>query len=71
MDHVRKNKLSTKVKEISEWDLTLETYLQTKSYKFFHKLSILEIPYIQFKLENLPARPKEVISIYLLLILTM
>ena len=38
MDHVRKNKLSTKVKEISEWDLTLETHLPTKSLDFFHKI---------------------------------
>ena len=38
MDHVRKNKLSTKVKEISEWDLTLETHLPTKSHYFLHKI---------------------------------
>jgi len=71
MDHVRKNKLSTKVKEISEWDLTLETHLPTKSHDFFIKLLTLETPYTQIKLVNLPAHPKEVIIIYLLLMLTM
>ena len=30
MDHIRKNKLSTKIKEVSEWDLTLETYIPNK-----------------------------------------
>jgi len=38
MDHVRKNRLSTKVKEISEWDLTLETHLPNKSHNFLHKI---------------------------------
>ena len=38
IDHVRKNKLSTKVKEISEWDLTLETHLPSKSHDFLHKI---------------------------------
>ena len=71
MDHVRKNKLSTKVKEISEWDLTLETHLPTKSHDFFIKLLTLETPYTQIKLVNLPAHPKEVIIMYLLLMLTM
>ena len=32
------NKLSTKVKEISEWDLTLENRLPTKSHDFFHNI---------------------------------
>ena len=38
MDNVRKNKLSTKVKEIGECDLTLETHLPNKSHDFFHKI---------------------------------
>ena len=37
MNHVRKNKISTKVREISEWDLILETLLPNKSRDFFHK----------------------------------
>ena len=38
VDHVRKNKLSTKVREISEWDITLETHFPNKSHDFFNKI---------------------------------
>ena len=42
MDHVRKNKLSTKSKvnkrDVSEWDLTLEMHVENKTHDFFHKV---------------------------------
>ena len=38
VDHVRKNKMSTKIKEISEWDLALETHVPNKSHDLFHKV---------------------------------
>ena len=38
IDHIYKNKLSTKEKEVSNWDLTLETHIPNKSYDFFHKI---------------------------------
>ena len=58
MDIVRKNKLSTKVKEISEWCLTLETYLPNKSHVFSIKLLISEMKFTLIKQATLHAHPK-------------
>ena len=38
VDHIRKNKLPTKIKEVSEWYLTLETHTPNDIYGFSHKV---------------------------------
>ena len=38
VDHIRKNKLPTKIKEVSEWDLALETNISNMSHDLFHKV---------------------------------
>jgi len=38
MDHIYKNKLSTKEKEVSKWVLTLEKYILNKLHNIFYKI---------------------------------
>ena len=38
VDHIRKNKLPTKIKEVSEWDLALETNISNMPHDLFHKV---------------------------------
>ena len=38
IDHIYKNKLSTKEKEVSEWDPTLEKYILNKLHNILYKI---------------------------------
>lgn len=66
---LEKNKLSTKVRDINEWDLTLETRLPNKSHDFFITFFISETPFTLITQSNLHAHPNDDIITYFSLML--